>query len=199
MQQLLSCGFLKGDSAARLKGTFVLRSYLQKCAKVIFLVFFTDESLCLQTTGSWVLLRQIKGSTPVTSSSTTVLLPQRLFSSVFTSRFFALSFCLAPCFLPLTPAFKAVVFFWFARGNNLGAPCFLRRTTAVPANLQMEHSNLSSCEMTMVNLRWITCDESVHMVMKRTNLLLALEWRYVLLNGRHQITRYFIFSFFLCI
>lgn len=198
MQQLLSCGFLKGDSAARLKGTFVLRSHLQKCAKVIFLFFFTDESLCLHFADyrQLVLLRQIKGSAPVTSSSTTVLLPQRLFSSVFTSRFFALSLCLAPCFLPLTPAFKAVVFFWFARGNNLGAPCFLRRTTALPANLQMEHSNLASCEMTMVNLSWITCDESVHMVMKRTNLLLALEWRDVLFNGRHQITCYFIFPFF---
>lgn len=171
-----------------------------KVRKSHFLGFFHWWIAVFADYRQLVLLRQIKGSTPVTSSSTTtVLLPQRLFSSVFTSRFFALSFCLAPCFLPLTPAFKAVVFFWFARGNNLGAPCFLRRTTAVPANLQMEHSNLSSCEMTMVNLRWITCDESVHMVMERTNLLLALEWRYVLFNGRHQITRYFIFPCFLCI
>lgn len=42
VQQLVSCGFLKGDSAARLQGTFVLRSQLQKCTKVVFLlcVFF---------------------------------------------------------------------------------------------------------------------------------------------------------------
>lgn len=157
-----------------------------KVRKSRFLVFFcfflTDESLCLHFADSrpLVLLRQIKGPAPVTSSTTAALLPQRPFSSVFTSRFSALSFCLAPCFLPLTPAFKAVlcvcvVFFLFARRNNLGASRFLRRTTALPANLQMEHSNLSSCEMTMVNLRWITCDESVLMVMKQTDLLLALE------------------------
>lgn len=83
-----------------------------KVRKSHFLGFFHWWIAVFADYRQLVLLRQIKGSTPVTSSSTTVLLPQRLFSSVFTSRFFSLSFCLAPCFLPLTPAFKAVVFFF---------------------------------------------------------------------------------------
>lgn len=150
----------------------------------------------LQTTGSWSYWDKLKALRP----SCRPPAPAQL--SVYLPLFLLCPFVWLRVSSRWHRPSKLLLFFFlllFARRNNLGAPCLLRRTTALPANLQMGHCNLSSCEMTMVNLGWITCDEIVHMVIGRTDLLLALEWRYMLFNGRHQITCLCFFIFWFCV